>query len=88
MGTTAVTVSGKTCQAWTATSPHVPYSGVVASQFPDDSMEEASNYCRNVGGLEDGPWCYTTDPDTRFELCDVPKCYGEWGEIYIELGVI
>jgi len=21
-----------------------------------------------------GPWCYTTDPNKRFEFCDIPKC--------------
>ena len=21
-----------------------------------------------------GPWCYTTDPNKRFEYCDIPKC--------------
>ena len=21
-----------------------------------------------------GPWCYTTDPDKRYEYCDVPLC--------------
>ena len=21
-----------------------------------------------------GPWCYTSDPDVRFEYCKIPKC--------------
>ena len=21
-----------------------------------------------------GPWCYTTDPNTRYEYCDIPNC--------------
>ena len=31
------------------------------------------NYCRNPDG-EPKPWCYTTDPNVRFEFCDVPFC--------------
>ena len=29
--------------------------------------------CRNPDG-DSGPWCYTTDPDKRWEYCDVPVC--------------
>jgi hypothetical protein len=31
---------------------------------------EGNNCCRNPDG-EAGPWCYTTDGDTRWELCTV-----------------
>lgn len=31
------------------------------------------NYCRNIDG-ERRPWCYTTDPNRRWEICDVPDC--------------
>ena len=52
------------------------------SQEPHDhnfsDLEE--NYCRNPDG-SDGAWCYTTDPDVRWELCDVPSCDdGEYDE--------
>ena len=33
-----------------------------------------NNYCRNPDNSAGGPWCYTTDPNTRWEYCDVPKC--------------
>ena len=32
------------------------------------------NYCRNPDGGADGPWCYTTDPDTKWDLCPVDQC--------------
>ena len=32
------------------------------------------NYCRNPDSVSGGPWCYTTDPNTRWEYCDIPKC--------------
>lgn len=31
------------------------------------------NYCRNPDN-ERSPWCYTTDPETRWEYCSVPSC--------------
>jgi hypothetical protein len=40
----------------------------------DEGIDAAKNYCRNPGGVLDGPWCYTTDPDTRWEYCDMPYC--------------
>lgn len=36
-----------------------------------------SNLCRNPDGDSGGPWCYTTDPSTRWEHCDVADCTGE-----------
>jgi len=43
--------------------------------FPDESVNDASNYCRNPDSdYDEGVWCYTTDPATRWERCDVPAC--------------
>ncbi|KAK2192612.1 hypothetical protein NP493_26g07028 [Ridgeia piscesae] len=37
-----------------------------------------ANYCTNnrmsSGCPESGPWCYTTDPAKRMDLCDIPLC--------------
>ena len=30
------------------------------------------NYCRNPDSEDGGVWCYTTDPDVKWEYCDVP----------------
>ena len=30
------------------------------------------NFKRNF--FFQGPWCYTSDPDIRFEYCKIPKC--------------
>lgn len=35
-----------------------------------------SNFCRNPDSDSGGPWCYTTDPNTRWESCSVPSCTG------------
>ena len=32
------------------------------------------NYCRNPSGEFAGVWCYTTDPDKRWEHCSVSIC--------------
>ena len=44
--------------------------------FPDSSIMEAGNKCRNPDNWSEGPWCYTTDVNVRWELCDIPMCKG------------
>ena len=34
------------------------------------------DFHRNPDGKPQGPWCYTTDPDTRLEFCNVTQCEG------------
>jgi len=69
-GTIAVTRSKRTCQRWDAQSPHRHYRN--SARYPGSDLVE--NYCRNPDNEPDGAWCYTTDPEKRWELCDVPKC--------------
>ena len=59
-----VTFFGKTCQLWSSQIPHGHAFG---------RLENESNFCRNPDG-ESKPWCYTTDPDKRYEFCDIPLC--------------
>ncbi|XP_028996570.1 plasminogen-like [Betta splendens] len=68
-GTIAVTRTGKTCQRWAAQSPHEHERTL--ENYPNSDLE--SNYCRNPDDSE-RPWCYTTDPDTRWQYCLVPSC--------------
>ena len=76
-GSVSTTVSGKTCQAWSSDSPHVPNPGLLLDEiYPDGSRAAALNYCRNPDSSGDGPWCYTTDPNTEWDYCDVPYCPG------------
>ncbi|CAH1265180.1 HGF [Branchiostoma lanceolatum] len=72
-GPTSQTVSGLTCQSWNQQSPH-PHI-FQPSLYPTAGLD--GNACRNPLGVDAKPWCYTTDPGTEFELCDVDECVSE-----------
>ncbi|XP_062837809.1 hepatocyte growth factor isoform X3 [Anolis carolinensis] len=64
-GTVSVTKSGIRCQAWNSTIPHEhSYRG----------KDLRGNFCRNPRGEEGGPWCFTSNPEKRYEVCDIPLC--------------
>ncbi|KAJ8389988.1 hypothetical protein AAFF_G00111490 [Aldrovandia affinis] len=69
-GTRSVTKSGVRCQAWASTMPH-EHKYLHAR---DKQTELVENYCRNPDNETTGPWCFTTDPDLRFETCGIPQC--------------
>ena len=66
-GTVNVTETGKPCQRWDEQTPHS--HSYTAAHFPDDTMEEAANYCRNTGDAF-WPWCYTTT-HVKWEFCAI-----------------
>ena len=68
-GLTNTTASGRTCQLWSIDTPHITGYSYRLSKFPD--LQE--NYCRNPDGDAE-MWCYTTDPTTRWEVCDISVC--------------
>ena len=72
-GHISVSASGRQCQAWASQSPH-SHTKNEDDLFPDGSVEAASNYCRNPLNDYVGLWCYTMDPDKRWEECDVFIC--------------
>jgi hypothetical protein len=59
-----VTPSGRTCQAWDQQSPHEHKR--TAANYPTAGL--VGNFCRNPDG-EKNIWCYTTDPEKRWEYC-------------------
>ena len=68
-GTDNITMSGRTCQPWDSDTPHFhPLTSLYRPYL------EGHNYCRNPDGRGSRPWCYTTDPNVRWELCNVAVC--------------
>ena len=64
------TKGGLECQRWFTAEPH-PQT-IPEGVFPE--MATAANFCRNPGGTEPSPWCYTLDPGVRWQYCDIPLC--------------
>ena len=81
MGTMTTTGLGYTCRPWSEGSPYPP--ATVDANYPDGSIEAASNYCRNPGSDPNGLWCHTTNPMINYDYCTVPLCSGK----YIYLGI-
>ena len=65
-GTISETKTGVECQKWTDQAPH-------AHENTPENVKDAGlgehNYCRNPDDETEGAWCYTTDPDNRWEYC-------------------
>lgn len=40
-------------------------------RYPDKGLDD--NYCRNPDGHH-RPWCFTMDPNTRWEYCNIKVC--------------
>lgn len=70
MGQVNVTKSGISCQKWDSQKPHTHIQP--PNVFPQ--VQNAENYCRNAGGEEPSPWCYTMNESVRWQLCDIPLC--------------
>ena len=73
MGGTDVTASGIRCQSWRAQSPHEHYFQT-DGWFPYEGLNAAENHCRDPDGGMWKPWCFTEDPDVRWEHCDIQLC--------------
>jgi hypothetical protein len=69
-GDISKTESGKTCQKWNLDEPHKP------KHRPKEVAEggQIHNHCRNPDLDLAGPWCYTTDPERRWEYCNITAC--------------
>ena len=59
-GTANTTVNGIACQVWSSDLPHSHGYNSVGDH----------NFCRNPDNDSGGTWCYTTDPNVRWDYCD------------------
>ncbi|XP_070382527.1 tyrosine-protein kinase transmembrane receptor Ror-like isoform X2 [Dermacentor albipictus] len=66
-GVVAETVSGLPCQPWTH---QILFSRI--AEYPE--IVGGHNYCRNPGGMESQPWCFTSGAVVKKEICNIPKC--------------
>uniref|UniRef100_S4RIK4 Kringle domain-containing protein n=1 Tax=Petromyzon marinus TaxID=7757 RepID=S4RIK4_PETMA len=62
---------------WTNARQHLSVMLSASHHFtpwthPELGLED--NFCRNPDHGVSGPWCYTTDPAQRWEVCSVPAC--------------
>ena len=61
--------AGQTCQRWDERSLSSTYS------FIDGDASGAQNYCRNPDRVQNGPWCFLEQPNSRnFYYCNIPTC--------------
>ncbi|XP_028305662.1 hepatocyte growth factor [Gouania willdenowi] len=63
------TESGKECQRWDLDEPHK--HSYHPRRLPEKGLDD--NYCRNPDGRH-RPWCFTTDPNTPWEYCNIKVC--------------
>ena len=77
LGNVNTTKSGLACQMWSVDTPQ------------DHNYNDVGdhNYCRKLSGLNlPSPFCYTTDPEKRWEYCDVTLCFYK-GKLYQKLWI-
>lgn len=72
-GSQSKTKLGYTCQEWSSQSPH--RHGYTDDKYPGKGLDH--NYCRNPAEKYSETWCYTTDPNKRWDWCVVPDCDDE-----------
>ncbi len=68
-------VGGKGNPHWSQSPPPPPISHPIL-------INCICSVCRNGGGIEHTPWCYTMDPLVRWQHCHIEKC-GKWIKIPI-----
>ncbi|KAL0278425.1 UNVERIFIED_CONTAM: hypothetical protein PYX00_000253 [Menopon gallinae] len=65
------TRSKRSCQEW---KKFTNEREVKVDNFPDPTLDDTSNYCRNPSKTPGGPWCFTTDRGVPRDFCYVKDC--------------
>ena len=74
-GQISVTNTGKVCQPFASQFRYL-HNYTDPDMYPDASVKDTRNFCRNPNGDKSEPWCFTMDPLVEWEYCDVPMCTG------------
>ncbi|KAF7664240.1 hypothetical protein LDENG_00184000 [Lucifuga dentata] len=67
--------TGKECQRWDSSRPHK--HRFQPKKYRNKDLKD--NYCRNPDNRL-RPWCYTMDPKTPWEYCNITACESEPSE--------
>ena len=58
LGTVSYSRNGHRCLPWAKAFALLP-GDLDPKMLPEASLEHASNFCRNLDGSSEGPWCIT-----------------------------
>ncbi|XP_013397107.1 uncharacterized protein LOC106163933 [Lingula anatina] len=80
-GRLSFTSGGYTCQRWDTQVPN-NHTFTNPATYPDATVSDAENYCRNPDPNNFGIWCYVVEPNVTggVDLCDVPPCPDSYSE--------
>ncbi|KAL3212174.1 hypothetical protein MRX96_051896 [Rhipicephalus microplus] len=74
-GVVAETVSGLPCQPWTH---QILFSRI--AEYPE--IVGGHNYCRNPGGMESQPWCFTSGAVVKRKSATSPSAWTTYGSCF------
>ncbi|KAF5274388.1 hypothetical protein FQA39_LY07268 [Lamprigera yunnana] len=75
VGKVNVTRSNRTCNYWVEAFTNNTYPEYNNDTlFPDISIEDAENFCRNPSRTIAGSWCFTTDILLHQDVCNIRDC--------------
>ena len=74
-GSINLTVTGKKCAEWNEVEPESDDEEALnPAAFPEVSLKEAKNFCRNPEATAFSPWCFLDKDKDEKEPCFVPLC--------------
>uniref|UniRef100_A0AAR2L212 Hepatopoietin-A n=1 Tax=Pygocentrus nattereri TaxID=42514 RepID=A0AAR2L212_PYGNA len=69
-GRRSVTENGVECQNWALNTPHEHH--FLPRLHKQKDLQ--GNLCRNPDNSTTGPWCFTKNPNIRYQNCNIPQC--------------
>ena len=81
VGQLSTTDDNDVCEHWSKLPAHAWNESM--ANFPDATIGDAANYCRNPNNNRDGPWCFSSKTNTT-KLCNIPSCGKSMDQTNIE----